>query len=80
MRHRAQTGLRLFGEPGENHGDVVAGMLVPRAGNHHARAIDLSVTPRRLQRQSHLCPRRKAGHTSKLNAILVNDNRVRRQR
>ena len=48
LRHRAQTGLRLFGNVREHHRNMIAGVLVARAGNHHAGAMDLAVIARRL--------------------------------
>src|SRR4051794_24810841 len=32
LRHRAQTGLGLFGEARENHGDMIAGVFIAGAG------------------------------------------------
>ena len=76
LRHRAQAGLRLLGEAGEDHGDVVAGVLVAGAGNHHAVAIDAAVIGRRLQRYGHLRPRRKRSGAAELNAAFVDDDRA----
>ena len=44
---------RLLGQAGEDHGNVITGVLVSRAGNDHAGAMDLPATSRGdLQRQT----------------------------
>ena len=54
--HRAQTGLRLFGEAGEDHGDVISGVLVSGAGNDDSVAVQFARALRRLQGESHFGP------------------------
>ena len=46
MSHRAESGLRLFGDAGEHHGDMIAGVPISCAGNDDARAMDLAVITR----------------------------------
>ena len=76
LRHRAQASLRLFGEAGENHGDMIAGMLVAGAGDDNAIAIHAAIVGGRLQRKSHLGPRRERSRAAKFNAVFVNDDRA----
>ena len=76
LHHRAQTRLRLFGEAGENHGDMIAGMLVAGAGDDNAIAIHAAIVGGRLQRKSHLGPRRERSRAAKFNAVFVNDDRA----
>ena len=76
LHHRAQTRLRLFGEAGENHGDMIAGMLVAGAGDHNAIAIHAAIVGGRLQRESHLGPRRERSGAAKFNSVFVNDDRA----
>ena len=56
---------------------MITRMLIPGAGNDDPGAVDFAVATRRLQGESHFCPGRKTGHTAKLDAILMNDDRVR---
>ena len=75
--HQAQTSLRLFGEAGENHGDVIAGVFVAGAGYDDAVALDFAVVAPRLQFEGHLRPGGEGHGAAKFNAALVEDHRVR---
>ena len=66
--------MRLSGEAREDHGDVIAGVLVAGAGNHHAVAVDLAAVFRRAKRQGHFCPRREGRGTSKFDSVPMEDN------
>ena len=41
LRHLGETGLGLFRESGEDHGDVIAGMLAAGTRNDYAIAMHL---------------------------------------
>ena len=45
-----QARLRLLRKASENHRNVIAGVLVPSAGDYNPGAMDLSAVARRLQR------------------------------
>ena len=77
VRHLAQAGLRLLGQAGENHGNMIAGMLIAGAGNDDPITMDSTFFTRRLQHQCHLRPGRKGRGTAKFDAIFVNNHRVR---
>jgi hypothetical protein len=77
--HRAQTRLGLFGEAGENHGDVIAGVLIAGAGDDDAVAIDATVAGGRLHREGHFRPRRKCRGAAEFNAVFVDDDRAGRK-
>ena len=79
MSHRAQTGLCLFGEAGENHGDMIAGVLVASAGNHDTGAVNPVVIARRLQGERHFRPRRKCRGAAKFDAVFVDDDGTGRE-
>lgn len=74
MGHGTQTSLGLFGEAGENHGDMITGVFVAGAGDDHAVAIHFAVILGRLQSKSHFRPRRKRRGAAELDAAFVDDN------
>src|ERR1019366_969850 len=74
--NRAQARLRLLGKAGENHRDVITGVLVASAGDHDSRTVDLAAITRGLQGNSHLRPLGEGRRSAKLDAILVDDHRV----
>ena len=59
-------------EAGENHGDVIAGVLAAGAGDDDAVAVDGAVTSRGLKGQSHFCPGRERGGTAEFDSAFVN--------
>ena len=69
----------MFGEAGENHGDVIAGVFVAGAGDHDAVAIDLAVVSRGLQRDGHFRPGRKRRGAAELDSVFVDDDRAGRE-
>ena len=72
----AQACLRLLGEVGKNHGNMVANMFVAGTRNDHAVAMDFAVVPRRLECQGHFRPGRKTGGAAKFYPVFVEDDRV----
>ena len=78
--HLAEARLGVFAKPGENHRNVIAGMLIPRAGNDYAIAIDLLIFLWRLQCEGHLGPRRKRSRTAEFDAVFVEYDRMWRKR
>jgi hypothetical protein len=79
LRHRAQTSLRLFGEAGENHGDVITGMFVAGARDYHSGAIDFAVVFGGLQSDRHFRPRRKRRGAAEFDSAFVDDDRAGRE-
>ena len=77
--HRAESGLRLLGHRSEDHGNVIARVLVAFAGNHHAGTVDLLAFGRSLEGDRHLCPFGKWRQAAEFDAIFVNDYSVRGQ-
>ena len=74
--HQAQPCLGLLGQVGQNHGDMVAGVFIPCAGNDNTRAVHFPIVTRR-QSNRHFRPWREGRGGAKLDAIFMNDDRVR---
>ena len=76
LRNGVKARLRALGHAGEYHRDLVTGVLVARAGNNHAAAIDPAIVHRRLEGHRHLGPRGKGRGAAEFDAILVDDDRA----
>src|ERR1017187_1515292 len=69
--------LGLLGKAGEYHRDVIAGVPAPRARDDDSRAMHPAAVPGRLQGQRHLRPLGEGCGAAELDAILVDNHRVR---
>ena len=60
-------------QAGKDHGDMVAEVFVPRAGDHHSRTPD-NLAVGRLNRQCHLRPGGEGRRTAELYPATMNDD------
>ena len=73
--HGVQTRLALPGQAREDHGNVIAGMLIAGAGDDDARALDAAVVARGIQFHGHFGPGAERRWAAKFDAAFVNDDR-----
>ena len=78
-RHRVQASLALFGQAREDHRNMIAGVLVAGAGNHHAGTLKPVVVAWRLQRHGHFRPGIERRGAAKFDAASVYHNGIGRQ-
>src|SRR3954468_16409946 len=76
IRHHRKSCFRVLAEPGKYEGNVVTGVPVAGAGNHHAIAVQLSCVRRRLQSKCDFCPGRERRGASKFKPVFVDDDRI----
>ena len=79
MSDRAQARLRVFGQAGENHRDVITCVLAARAGYDHAGAVEPTAVAWRSECHRHLRPGREGRGAAKFYAVFMDDDRVGRK-
>src|SRR5215469_11970231 len=77
-RHGTQPRLSVLGHARKDHGDMIAGVLAARAGNDHARAMNLAPVPGGLERHGHFGPCRERVSTAKFDSVFMKDNCISR--
>ena len=66
----------MLRQAGQNHRDVIAGVLAACAGNDDSGAADPAAVAWRLQRHRHLGPLGEGFGAAELYPVLVDDHRV----
>jgi hypothetical protein len=80
VRPGHHAGLGLARQASKNHRYVVTRVPIATAGDHHAITVNFLAAGWRLQANGHLRPRREWSRAAKLHPILVEDDRVTRER
>ena len=70
-----QSGFRLLGEDGEDHRDVICGVLVARATDDDTTSVDDGVVTC-PERQGHFGPRGERSRAAEFDAATVDDDGV----